>query len=409
MPTTDLSGSGRPRQRMSRRAGFWLFTVSLFGLMAAAGAPSPLYGLYQQLWGFSTGMLTLVFACYAFALLVALLIFGGLSDHVGRRPVLVAALAVETIAMVLFLIADGPGWLIAARTVQGLATGAATGAIAAGLIELQPKRGGVLGPVLASAGTPAGVALGGLLGGLVLQLLPMPQTVVFAAFAIFFAVLAILAIWLPETSPQRPGARASLAPRVGVPAQARGVFARAAAATIATWALVGLYMSIGPSLAIHYLGLPPGLASGVVVTALTGSAAIAGTLLRGYSAERAMPPGLLALAVGTTLAVLFLFMGSAVGFFIATVVAGSGFGVAFFGAFRSLAAVETDRRAELSAAFYVASYLALGAPAVVAGILVPVLGLDRVVVGYGVLVVLMGLGAGIASLLANRKRAAGQA
>lgn len=407
MPNTDLSSPGRPQRRMSRRAGFWLFTVSLFALMAAAGAPSPLYSVYQEMWGFSSGMLTLIFGCYAFALLAALLTVGGLSDHVGRRPVLVVALLVETVAMVLYLVADGPGWLIAARTVQGLATGAATGAIAAGLIELQPRKGGVLGPVLASAGTPAGVALGGLLAGLVLQFLAAPQIIVFAAFAILFPILGVLAIWLPETSPLRPGVAASLAPRVGVPPQARATFARAAAATIATWSLVGFYMSLGPSLATEFLDIPAGVATGVVVTAMTGSGAIAGSLVRGYAAERTMPPGLFALAIGTVLAVVSLFGGSTIGFFASTVVAGSGFGVAFFGAFRSLAAVETDRRAELSAAFYVASYLALGGPAIVAGVLVPVLGLAQVLVGYGVLVVLMGLGAGIASLFANRKRAAG--
>jgi MFS family permease len=92
-----------PARRLSRRAGFWLLATSLLALMAAAGAPSPLYRVYQQQWGFSTGVLTLVFAVYALALLATLLTVGGLSDHVGRRPVLVAALVVEAVSMGTFL------------------------------------------------------------------------------------------------------------------------------------------------------------------------------------------------------------------------------------------------------------------------------------------------------------------
>jgi hypothetical protein len=75
--------------------GFWLIAGVLGLLVFASSAPSPLYGVYQQKWRFSATMLTAVFAVYALALIVTLLVVGALSDYVGRRPVIVAALVVE--------------------------------------------------------------------------------------------------------------------------------------------------------------------------------------------------------------------------------------------------------------------------------------------------------------------------
>ena len=114
---------------MPNRAAFSLLVSGAAGAAAltAASAPSPLYPVYQRLWGFSAFMLTLIFAVYVFALLVALLTVGSLSDRIGRRPVASAALVLLAVGMVLFAIAGGSGGLIAARVVQGLAVGAATG------------------------------------------------------------------------------------------------------------------------------------------------------------------------------------------------------------------------------------------------------------------------------------------
>ncbi|MBO1334376.1 MFS transporter [Streptomyces sp. VRA16 Mangrove soil] len=115
-------------------------------------------------WGLAETALTVVFAVYALALLVSLLVVGGLSDHLGRRPVLVVALLGEAVAMAVVLTADGVGQLVAGRIIQGLATGAATGAISAGTIDLQHP-GSKLGPLLNSAGTTGGLAVCALAGG----------------------------------------------------------------------------------------------------------------------------------------------------------------------------------------------------------------------------------------------------
>src|SRR5881394_2813284 len=96
-----------PPRRLSRPAAFWSVAVLLVLMLAASGVPSPLYRVYQEEFGFSSGVLTTIFGIYSLALLVSLLVVGGLSHHVGRRPVIAAAFLLEAAAMVLFLTADG--------------------------------------------------------------------------------------------------------------------------------------------------------------------------------------------------------------------------------------------------------------------------------------------------------------
>ncbi|MEV6981871.1 MFS transporter [Sphaerisporangium sp. NPDC051017] len=377
---------------MSRRAGFWLFAGTLLAFMAAAGAPSPLYVVYQARWGFSPATLTAVFAVYALALLCALLTVGGLSDFVGRRPVLVVALLLEAVAMAMFLTAGGAGHLLLARALQGLATGAAAGAISAGLVDLQPAPGSRLGSLLNSVAPTAGLAAGALGTGLLVQYAPAPTALVFALLTVVFLALACAVAFLPDTVDPRPGALASLRPKVSVPAGARGVFLAALPCLIATWALGGLYLSLGPSLMAGVLHVTDHSVGGLVVTALTGAGAVASIVVRDLPPRRVMITGSATLAAGIAVTLAALAVSSVLLFFAGTIVAGSGFGTSFLGAFRSLATLAApSERAELFAAVYLASYLAFSVPAVLAGKAVPAFGLEPTALTYGALVIALAL------------------
>ncbi|MEV4757269.1 MFS transporter [Micromonospora sp. NPDC049559] len=383
----------RPRTGvMSHSGGFWLLGAALLILMSAAGAPTPLYVVYQQRWGFSATVLTSVFAIYALALLVALVTVGALSDHLGRRPVLAAALVAEAASMLVFLDAHGVGWLLAARTVQGLATGAAAGAISAALVDLQPPARPRRGALVNSIAPAVGLAVGALGSGLLLQYASAPTTLVFGGLAVAFVLLALAVALLPETVSRRPGALASLRPRIAVPAHARPHFLSATPPLVATWAIGGLYLSLGPSLTASSLHVGSHLVGGLVVTTLMGFGAAAALFARDRAPRRVMVVGSVLLAAGTAVSLLALGLGSAPLFFAGTAVAGVGFGAAFLGAFRSLAALPAPgERAELFASIYVVSYLAFSVPAVAAGMIVPRLGLGETATGYGLVVIVLGL------------------
>jgi MFS family permease len=388
------------RTVLSRTAGFWLLAGAFFALMFAAGAPTPLYVVYQSEWGFSTATLTVIFAVYAIAQLVALVVVGGLSDFVGRRPVLAAGLLVEAVSMVLFLSADSVPWLVAARTVQGLATGTLGATLSAALLDLQPVRRPTLAPLLSIVTVTVGLAAGALGTGLLVEFAPAPTVLVYALLVLAFVLLAATVVVLPESAPSRPGVLASLRPRVRVPRPARGVFLAAAPGLVATWAMGGLYMSLGPSLAIGLLHLHSRFVGGLVVAVLAGSGTVASTLTRNGNPRRTMAGGALVLALGTVVTLVALSGASVPLFFTGTVVAGLGFGSSFFGAFRALAAVAPPaERAELFAAAFMVAYLAFSLPAVAAGLSVPVFGLLDTAIGYGVGVLVLALGTALPQLV----------
>lgn len=388
---------------MPRGVAFWLVAAVLFGLLLASGAPSPLYRVYQAEWGFSATTLTEVFSVYALVLLVTLLFFGSLSDHVGRRPLILAGLVFGAIACGVYLLATGVGALYVARALQGVSVGLATGALGAALLELQAE-GSALAPVVTSAAPTAGLAVGALATSALVQYGPDRTHLVWWLLLTSF-VLAILAVLvMPEPGVRRPGARASLKPRLGVPREARGAFVIAAPCLIAVWALGGLYLSLGPSLTAQLVHSSNLLWGGVVIFLLPGVAAISTVLLRNTEPATSMLAGCLALLAGGAITFAAISTSSSWAFLLGTAVAGVGFGPGFTGAYRLVVArASPDGRASLIAAIFTLSYLAFSVPAVIAGVATTHYGLhDTALVYCGVIALLVAIAA---ASLALRRRA----
>ncbi len=263
---------------LSPRVSFFLLAFDhriLFG--RGSLAPTPLYPVYQAEWGFSTLTTTEIFGIYALALLGSLLVAGRLSDHVGRRPVLVVATLVQAVVMLMFATANGVGSLMLGRVVQGIATGAALGAVGAGMLDLDKVRG----PVANAVTPPLGTGAGGLLAGLLVHYLPAPTLLVYIVLAIVFLLQALGVILMAETVTRRPGAVASLKPQFGLPAAARAPMLVAAPVLIAAWSLAGLYGSLIPALTRSVFGFfDPSLASGIAAFVFAGSGAATVLALR---------------------------------------------------------------------------------------------------------------------------------
>ena len=321
-----------------RGVGFWLIAGVLGLLVFASSAPSPLYGVYQQKWQFSATTLTAIFGVYALALIVTLLVVGALSDYVGRRPVIVGALVVEIGAMSLFLAATGVGWLYAARVLQGCAVGAATSALSAALIDLQPQ-GSTRAPVVNSFTPGFGLALGALVTSALVQYAPAPTHLIWwlllGGFAL--AIPAVLAV--PESVARHPGALRSLRPRLGVPRPCLGAFVAGLPGMVALWALGGFYLSLGPSLAGSITGSRNLLWGGVMIVLLTGVGSLSSLLFRNSAPAAAVLWGAVALLAGVGVTVGGIEAPSAALLLVGTAVAGVGFGVAFLGSFRILSAL----------------------------------------------------------------------
>jgi predicted MFS family arabinose efflux permease len=386
----------------SRSTAFWSVAVLLVLVLAASGVPSPLYRVYQERFGFSSGVLTTVFAVYAFALLMALLVVGALSDHIGRRPVLAGGLLLEAGAMVLFLLAGDVGWLMAARVVQGLATGAMTGALGAALLDFQSSDR-PLGPLVNSASPGFGLSVGAVGAGLLVEFVPAPTDWVFGVLTAVFVLAALAVVRLPESSPRLPGALASLRPQVHVPPAQRAAFFVVLPCLAATWALGGLYASLGPSLVAGVFGLDDHLVGSLLILALNGTGLVGSLTMRGLAPERGMVVGTLVFAGGVGGTIGALAAGSLPLFFVAAVVSGFGFGSAFLGAMATVTRnVAPGERAGLLSSVFIVSYLMFSVPAIAAGIAAGVVGLTRTAEIYSAGVIVLALSAAAALLLRRR-------
>src|SRR3954453_1517400 len=109
--TTAAAAGPTGRRTLSPRLAYALVGAVIALALFASGAPSPLYGTYSELWGFSPVVLTLVYATYAFGVLTALILAGRISDEVGRRPVLIVALGALMAATIVFMFAASVAWL----------------------------------------------------------------------------------------------------------------------------------------------------------------------------------------------------------------------------------------------------------------------------------------------------------
>src|SRR4051794_34065287 len=337
MTAATMSQSVTARRTLSPRIAYALVAGVIGLALFASGTPSPLYETYRELWGFSPVVLTLIYATYAFGVLVALVVAGRVSDEVGRRPVLLVALGTLMAVTVLFMVADSVAWLFVAPALPGRPTGLARGAASAALLDLPPRRdptGVGLTNGVVSAG---GLGLGVLVSALVVELPPAPRVLPYVTLLVLFAVAFAGALRMPEPVPAR--ARPRLTPqRPNVPPATRRAFVLAALGVISSWSIGGLFLSLGPQLAGTLFGTTDHLVAGVAVFALAGTGAAAQLLLGRTAPWIGAAGGSVALALGMLGVVFAAATGSAGLFLAGVIIGGGGFGVAFLGGLRSLSA-----------------------------------------------------------------------
>lgn len=386
---------------MPRARAFIVVAVTLGLFLFAAAAPSPLYAVYSARWHFSAVTLTEVFAVYAIALLVALLLTGSLSDAIGRRPVILIALAIQLAAMLMFYFATGTGWLFAARIAQGVATGIATSALAASFVDLQPPDNPTLAPLVNSATPIVGLGLGAIASAALVEYAPYPLQLIYAVLLAAFALATVAVFVIAE--PSRLRARVNLTPRVGVEPAIRPAFIAAVPSLIAGWSVGGFYLSLGPSLALQVASSANRLLGGLSIFILGGVGAGAIVAARSWPPRRAMTVGGVSMVCGLAVAVASIAMGSPLLFFGSNLITGIGFGIGWLGVLRTLIGLASpNARAALIATIFVVAYLAFSVPAVIAGYLVTRIGLHDAALWYAAAVGVLAI-AGLAGTLLVKK------
>jgi predicted MFS family arabinose efflux permease len=390
---------------MPRWAACCVSVLAFLAAMAAAGAPSLLLSYDQEAWGFSDAALTGAFAVYALTLLVALLTCGSLSDHLGRRPVVVGSLLLTAVALVLFLRADTIGGLVLARAVQGAAIGVATAALSASIVELAPERHRRLAQTAVSLTTAGGLGAGVMVAGIAIDAAPAPNAALFGIALVVVLASALLLLFSPETVTPRPGAVASLVPRIRIPGAVRGRFLRLAPGLVAIWMSAGLILGLGGSLAAGVLHLRVGLPSALIVATQPLVATLSTLLLAPRIGPRVLVPGGYgAVMLGVLAECASFASGSAALVIAGALVTGVGYGAVFSAILRLLLPdVRPHERGGFFAAFYIVGYLAYGASALCAGLLSDLIGLGAAGMVYAVATVIVAGLALCAWLLPGRR------
>ncbi|NJP35525.1 MFS transporter [Micromonospora thermarum] len=391
-----IAGSGR----LSPNAALFLLASILVSFLAASAAPTPLYGIYQERWHFSPITTTVVFAVYAVAVLATLLTVGKLSDHVGRRPVLLVAIAVQIVALVIFVFANGVPALLVARVVQGLAAGAATGAVGAAMLDINRVRG-----TLANAIAPGiGTGTGALLSALLIRYLPAPTRLVYVVLLVILLIQGVGIVLMRETVTPMTGALRSLRPEISLPRAVRGRLLGVLPVVFAVWALAGFFGALGPALVRALMNTSIVVAGLLLfVFGLVGSITV--LLLRNAAAQTLMLTGIGALILGMVITLVSVMMESVPGFFVGLALGGVGFGAGFQGSLKTvIPLVEAHERASVLSLLYIVCYVGFGLPTVVAGFLVVYAGgLPMTANEYAVAIILLAL---VALLGLRRSRTA---
>ena len=373
---------------LSPRLSFAGLAAVFAAFFFAAGAPTPLLSLRQQEWGFSAAVLTIAFSIYALGLLASLLVGGSLSDHIGRRPVMLAALYGELASMMVFLLAPSIFWVVVARALQGLATGLATSSFNAAISEHAPAHLKKFAGALTGASVAGGLGIGALLAGTAVQFSPDANTLIFAALSGVMVLAIVFVSRTAETASQRPGALRSLTPRLEIPAGIRSEFLAGIPVHIAGWMFPALFLGLSPAVLRLHFAVDGGLAAGFTSFLGPFAAAVSSFVFARHPARRSTLLGVILILAGILLVLLGINETWLPAVWVGAVLGGIGFGASFGGQLRLIGPrIQPHQRAGVFSGIYAVAYLAFSVPLIIAGQLVPLLGLVPTLQAYGAAII----------------------
>lgn len=402
--TPGTTGSGRRGLRGPAAAA--VVASAFLVTMLGATLPTPLYPIYERELGFGGVMVTVIFAAYAVGVTAALLLFGRLSDQVGRRAVLLPGLVLAAVSSAVFLVPDSITALFVGRVLSGLSAGIFTGTATAALVDMAPEGRQNRYSMLGAAVNMLGLGLGPVVAGALAEYAPAPLSLPYAVH-IAMVLVAGVAVWMIAEPIETPEGPVRWRPQtVSVPPEVRGVFVRAAVAGFAGFAVLGLFTAVSPAFLTQVLGVPNHLVTGLVVFTLLGASTVGQVATSRVGLRPALLIGCAALVVGVlvvgaglALATLWVLVAGAA-------VAGVGQGMSFRAGLGAVnAGSPPERRSEVASSFFLVLYVGISLPVIGEGVASAAFGLVTAGVVFAGIVALLGLVAFV-SLLWQRPVAA---
>jgi MFS family permease len=372
MTSSEYSRHAHAGLELRRSAAIFAVGAMIGVLFAGSTIVTPLYIMYKQAFHFSQISLTLIYAAYVIGNLCALLVFGRLSDQIGRRPMAAAGMGLAVVGALIFLFANGIVSLYAGRILSGLAIGIGAGTGTAWLAELVGEESKARATVIATSANFTGLGIGALVAGMLAEYAPWPLQLPFIVYLGVLLVVGAL-VWLaPETvaEPQRSIEGLSIKPRASVPSEIRTKFVAPAVTGFGSMALVGFYAALAPTLLAKELHITSHAIAGAIFLEL--AIVVAGTIVltRSLSSRSAMLAALALMLPSVAVLVAAQFAKSMLVLIVATAMCAAASGLGYRGSLQVANNIAPpERRAEIVSSYFICGFAGNALPVIGVGVI----------------------------------------
>ncbi|WP_077326405.1 MFS transporter [Virgibacillus siamensis] len=391
----------KERRAVRSQMGFIGASYAFLVVMIGTTLPTPLYPIYGDTFGLSPLMITIIYAVYAIGVIGALLVFGQLSDRIGRRNILIPGVILSAVSSLVFLFAAGITSLFIGRVLSGLSAGLFTSTATATLVNLAPSHKQGKASMIASGVNMLGLGLGPLLAGILAQYLSYPIRLV---FIVDFVILipAFLAIWFMQ-EPVKVTQKAKLkVQKLLVPPEVRATFIRAVIPVFAGFSMLGLFTAVSPTFLQEVIHLDNKAVLGMIVFSTFCASAVGQLLLTNTSNHIVLTLGSAILFIGIIFVGISLLSRSLTILLIGAIISGVGQAFSFRAGLASVnAKTSSGKRGEVTSSFFTIAYIALSIPVVGVGLLAKWTGIQVAGIVFSVVIALVAL---IASILLLTRR-----
>lgn len=384
------------------KLGFVGAVYAFMIVMMGTTLPTPLYPLYSNVFQLTPLMITVIYAVYAVGVIGGLLVFGQLSDRIGRRYVLIPGIILSIISAIVFLFASNVGLLLLGRVVSGLSAGLFTSTATTTIVNLAPDEKKNQASTIASSVNMLGLGFGPLLCGVLAQYLPYALHLVFIV-DIVLLIPAFIGIWLmPEPIKDKQSFRIKVQ-KLSVPSNIRGTFIYAVIPVFVGFSMLGLFTAISPNFLGDILDIHNRAIIGLTVFLVFCASTVGQLLFKQKSDYSVLMLGSGTLIVGVILVGISLLLSSYVLLLIGAIVSGLGQAFSFRAGLSTVNSVSPqDKQAEITSTFFTIAYIAISIPVVGVGLLQLGLSIQGAGLTFSIIVVLLAI-ISLVLLLLNHK------
>lgn len=359
--------------------------VSMVAALMGTALVSPLYPLFQDSWGLTTGDVSNIYVIYMVGALAGLLFLGRLGDRIGFTATLIASLSLALAGSVLCMVAQEFVLLSVGRFMVGIAGTMATSAGAAGIMLLTPLQQRASAALKISLLVSFGFGIGPLIGGAIGQWMPYPLVVAHIPSVIMLGIgLVVMGRLTPSVRwsdiRQQLGVSDFL-PKLTWPSGPHAItFALGCLLPFITFGVFGLYASMAPTIIRNVLGLGGPMVSGLgIAIILTGSCLTQISFKRMHYNQSALI-GFALLILSNGLMIFNLAHGSAILFALGLLATAMGHGASMFAGSQIVNLISDDsNRSSLTASYWAVGYCGSIIPMVGTGIMADLWGLNLAV------------------------------